>query len=126
MIGDRLKQARLANGLTQDNVAQALGLNRTTYTYYETGRSEPSFDNIRKLAKMYNVKMSWLIGDSDDDEPLAGNGVLKDGSKFKTGNEEDSAAGMALQTDEKMLVLYYRQLTEAQKAKFIKNIISKI
>lgn len=45
----RLKQHRELCRLTQQQVADILNINRTTYTKYETGVSEPSHEVLRKL-----------------------------------------------------------------------------
>ena len=62
----RLRKAREYNGLTQAEVAQTVKINRTTYTNYEAGRSEPNLEILAMLSKLYDVKSDWLIGLSSD------------------------------------------------------------
>ncbi len=50
--------------LTQKDVADFLGVDRTTYGKYETGDSEPTFDTICKLADFFNVSVEYLMGRS--------------------------------------------------------------
>ena len=40
-LAERLRQARLQAGYSQQNIADALNVNRATYTYYETGKTSP-------------------------------------------------------------------------------------
>ena len=47
-----LRSARAAAGLTQAEVAAALGMTRTSYTYYELGRSQPPLASLRTLAEL--------------------------------------------------------------------------
>lgn len=51
-LGNLLKIYRKNSLLTQQQVADALNINRTTYTYYETGKTEPSIDTLHKLIKI--------------------------------------------------------------------------
>ena len=48
----KLKELRKNSKLTQQQVADALSVDRTTYTYYETGRLNPNFKTIYKLCKI--------------------------------------------------------------------------
>ena len=57
----RLKTLRKAKKLTQGQVADALGLQRSSYTKYETGRSEPSLDAVCKLAALFSVTVDELL-----------------------------------------------------------------
>lgn len=56
-----LKSARLAQKLTQSQVAQALHLNRSTYTYYETGKTMPGLKEIRVLVELYHIPAEAFI-----------------------------------------------------------------
>ena len=49
-------------GLTQQQVADALGINVVTYYGYEKGRSEPSLRMLIRLANFYNVTLDYLCG----------------------------------------------------------------
>jgi len=45
-----LRNVRITCGLSQREVAEMLHINRSTYTYYETGKTSPDIDTLRKLA----------------------------------------------------------------------------
>ena len=62
MLSTILKQHRKARGLTQEQVAQALHIDRTTYAYYELGRSKPSITMAAQLANFYGVTLDALVG----------------------------------------------------------------
>ena len=57
-----LKKYRKIAGLRQDDVAKVIGLDRSAYAYYETGKTEPSIVNLGKIAKMLGVDVNTLIG----------------------------------------------------------------
>ena len=57
-----LRSLRKQQGLTQKEVADKLGIHCTTYTKYETGASEPSFEMLNKLADLYDISTDYLLG----------------------------------------------------------------
>lgn len=58
----RLKELRIKKNLKQEDVAKALSMSQTGYSYYESGRSEPNIETLCKLANYYNVSIDYLIG----------------------------------------------------------------
>ena len=65
-LGRNLIFFRKLAGLTQQQVADRLNLNRTTYTKYETGASEPSIEILKALAAILEVDASLLLTDEMD------------------------------------------------------------
>ena len=59
---DNLKTLRKKRGLTQQELADKVGTNRVNVTKWETGRTEPSLENIVKLADLLDVSLDWLFG----------------------------------------------------------------
>lgn len=60
-LKSNLRKVRLACGYTQDNVAGALGVVRSTYTYYETGVTSPDIETLRKLSKIFGISLLQLV-----------------------------------------------------------------
>lgn len=60
---DRLKQARKNVGMTQETVANLLGIAKSTYSGYETGKSEPPMNAIANLMRFFSVSADWLWQD---------------------------------------------------------------
>ena len=56
-----LKILRNKNGWTQREVAEKLGIDRTTYAKYESGLSEPDFKMLRKLKEVFCVGTDVLL-----------------------------------------------------------------
>lgn len=69
MFAENLKKYRKLSGFRQDDVAKIIGLDRSAYAYYESGKTEPSIDNLKKIAKMLGVDMNTLLG-FDVPEPV--------------------------------------------------------
>ena len=59
---ERLKELREGKGLLQKDIAELLGVDRTTYVKYEKGVNEPSNDNLLKLADFFGVTTDYLLG----------------------------------------------------------------
>ena len=68
ILGDRIKAARKALNLSQDDLAEAIGANRVTISKYENGKFLPSVTALNKLADVLNLSPSELTGRSDSDE----------------------------------------------------------
>lgn len=64
---EQLKILRKQKGLYQKDVANFLGVDRTTYVKYENGVSEPDNDTLVKLAELFNVSVDYLLGRETND-----------------------------------------------------------
>ena len=61
-FSERLKELRKRNNLTQQVLADKVGTNRVNVTKWETGRTEPTLENIVKLAKILDTTTDELLG----------------------------------------------------------------
>lgn len=57
-----LIELRKLNKLTQRDVARHLGISQPSYTRYESGKSEPTIENLIKLADLFDVSIDFLCG----------------------------------------------------------------
>ena len=73
-IGEKLRFFRTAEGYSQRTVAHILNMNRSTYAYYETGKTLPALRSVWILAKLYGVTMEFLVDDRQ--EPSGGGEFL--------------------------------------------------
>lgn len=58
----RLKELRLKKGLTQTELGEKVGVKQNTFTNWENGKREPSFENLVKLADLLEVSLDSLFG----------------------------------------------------------------
>ncbi len=58
MRDNNLKKMRKECALTQQQVADALGLERSTYTYYETGKTDPSIATLQKIMLLFGCSFA--------------------------------------------------------------------
>ena len=57
-----LKEIRKQNGTTQVSLAKYLGIDQTTYSGYETGKSNPDINTLIKIANYFNISLDYLCG----------------------------------------------------------------
>ena len=60
-LGEALKAHRQQSGMTQEYVAEALGVSQHAVRKWETGAAEPSTSNLLALAKLYGVDPGDLL-----------------------------------------------------------------
>ncbi len=70
-IAKRLSEIRRKKGLTQQALADAIGLHVTQVKRYESGNSKPSLEAIKKISKTLRVTTDYLVFDEDELEPDA-------------------------------------------------------
>ena len=61
-LGERLKELRKQQGLTQVQVAERLGLSKAVISSYEVASRHPSYDILIKMAALYGVTTDYLLG----------------------------------------------------------------
>lgn len=60
-LGETLKEYRVRCNMTQEFVAESLGVSRQAVSKWETGSSDPSTANLLALAKLYGVSAEELL-----------------------------------------------------------------
>lgn len=68
MFSERLTYLRKSAKLTQQQLADALGVSRSTIGMYENGQREPNFETLESIADLFNVRMDSLISKSNSNE----------------------------------------------------------
>jgi|SRR5688572_4437062 len=59
-LGEKLKAVRVRNKMTQEQVADRLGISLSSYQRYESSKSSIDFQLIVKLARLYNITLDEL------------------------------------------------------------------
>ncbi|GET43876.1 helix-turn-helix domain-containing protein [Microseira wollei] len=63
IIASRIREARKMAGLSQAQVAKILGIHRPSVSEIEAGNRRVSAQEIAKLAEIFDVSASWLMGE---------------------------------------------------------------
>lgn len=93
ILGNRIRNLREDNDLTQKELSSMIGLTPKMISFYENNQRTPPVDVLIKLAKIFNVTVDYLIG-------------------FSKSNN-----GMNLSGQEINLVKYFRTITSHPKQK---------
>lgn len=94
-FSEQLKKARLAVGYTQQQIADIMGITKSTYCGYETGKRQPDVTKIKQLAKILNTSGDTLL---------------------ETGFEKEIATQtMNFSIEEKRIIEHYRKADEIEK-----------
>lgn len=65
MFKDRLKELRIKNNLTQEELAKKIFVSRSAVCKWEMGNGIPSDVNIEGLCQLFNVSKDWLLDKND-------------------------------------------------------------
>lgn len=57
-----LRNLRMSRGLTQKQLADALGIDRTAVAKYETGRNGATSEMLERIAKFFDVSIDYVLG----------------------------------------------------------------
>ena len=73
MFAERIKMLRKEKGITQVELAEAMGLSKGTIAMWEVGKREATFDTLCKLAEFFGKSIDYILGRSDDNSDGAYN-----------------------------------------------------
>ena len=113
MLSEQLKIIRKANKFTQQGLADAIGIERSTYASYETGRNKPDVVLLSRIAKVFDVSSDFIL-EIDTTVPLNVEDISVQYKK-KSGNKLVST----LSKEEKNVLAKYRLLSDNKKAELV-------
>lgn len=115
-----IKKFRLSCGFTQAKVASLLGIDRSTYSYYESGKINPDVRTILNLAKVYGVDYTELL--DADAEILCASDVTRNQNSSGDASNVDEY----LQHQERSILLGVRMLSRESRDDLLRIISDKI
>ena len=109
-IGERIRALRLDAGMTQEELAQRIGLKKQNISRYENSRVEPNIRTAKRIAEALGVSLEEMaVGVTVSETPISSD------------LEQDSSAAI-LTEDEQELLAKYQQLTELNKGRVLQQI----
>jgi len=69
MFAKRLKQLRKKRNLTMQEVADSVGVAKSTYAGYESGYRQPTIESIQTISRKLHTSADYLLGLTDYPEP---------------------------------------------------------
>lgn len=86
-LGEKIKKFRSENGLSQQELADKLGIHRKTIAFYEQNKTQPSADILQKLAAIFGISHNYLLSvESGNSSGI----IVKDKSLIPTFQEIDN------------------------------------
>ena len=102
----RIKELRKREGLSQPQLAEKIGVTKGTISLWERGPRRPDFPAMEKIADFFNVSVSYLIGESDDNSPAV------EGDNNPGGITDSEAARQSIEEDDESLTSLARMLSQ--------------
>ncbi len=100
-LGARIRAARLAQNLTQDQLARAVGVTRSAVAQWETGRAGQIGSNLARIARTLGTSAAWLL----------------------SGEQEAGDAPLPLRGDEMALLRAYRDCAPDDRALLLRTAV---
>lgn len=100
-LGARIRAARLAQGLTQDQLAREVGVTRSAVAQWETGRAGQVGGNLARVARALGTSAAYLL----------------------SGEQEAGAAPLPLRGDEMALLRAYRECAPDDRALLVRTAV---
>lgn len=109
-IGERIRALRLDAGMTQEELAQRIGLKKQNISRYENSRVEPNIRTAKRIAEALGVSLEEMaVGVTVAETPISS-------------ELEQSSSAAILTEDEQELLAKYQQLTELNKGRVLQQI----
>lgn len=119
-LGKKLKQIRRSENVTQEKIAAALGIDRSTYSYYESGKTKISAALLIKFCNYFNIKMEDVLRQGEPNTP---NHVASSHHSDQNNPAETVKPIIStLSTFEKNIILNLRLMNDDDKAEVVRVI----
>lgn len=122
MLPKKLKSLREGANLTQKQVADVLNVDRSTYTYYELGKSRPDMDALIQLASIFKVSVDELLDYHPKPEASESTPTVFHSGKPNYKRSYPQVALPDLDREEQNLILLYRSLHGNQQKEFLEEV----
>lgn len=117
-INERLRELRVKCGFTQSQLAKILSIDRSTYAYYETGKTRPDVSTIMMLSRVFNISISEFL----EDESSPQNVAERESTMDYVHGKKNSSHIYELSAKEKELVGAFRVCSAEQQDKILIDI----
>ncbi|MDD4546483.1 MAG: helix-turn-helix transcriptional regulator [Oscillospiraceae bacterium] len=117
-FGERLRKLRKQLDMTQEQISKNLNIVRSTYAYYETGKTFPDFDTVVRLAHLFNVTTDYLL----DAEPTSPQLNDDSGISYTPSIKKIIVNDWSLRESEQKLLIAYRFLDKDTQQEFLNRI----
>lgn len=81
-IGEKIKKIRKESGITQKQLAQKLGVSQAAIVQFESEKSNPKIDTLKKIADALNVSVMDFLDTGDSITEIGEDGYINHISKY--------------------------------------------
>ncbi len=89
MFSIKLKELREKAGLSQYSFADAFGVAQSTVGGWESGKREPNFETMQRLADFFDVSIDFLLGRNEKNSPISNKPTEEDLKIALFGGDKD-------------------------------------
>ncbi|HJD24314.1 MAG TPA: helix-turn-helix transcriptional regulator [Firmicutes bacterium] len=114
---DRLREQRKRMDMTQEQVAKSLNIVRSTYAYYETGKTCPDFATVVRIAHLFNVTTDYLLGANTPSPQLH-----DEPSSYNASLQKAISGEWSLRESEQKLIMAFRYLNKEMQANILASV----
>jgi transcriptional regulator with XRE-family HTH domain len=82
-LGERIKTCRQQAGMSQEKVAELVGISRQAVTKWETNQSAPSTENLFKLAEIFGTTVDLLLHEEASGEDTQAEAITEEQASFE-------------------------------------------
>jgi len=68
-LSEKITYCRRRNGLSQEELAERIGVSRQAVSKWETGEAQPEIGKLRRLSDEFGVSADWLLNEEEPVEP---------------------------------------------------------
>ena len=112
------RKIREQSGLTQQQMADKLGVSRSAIGMYENGEREPNFETLELIADTFNVDMNYLLGKKPTTEVIPDRYYLDDDAR--------DMAQFMYENPEYKVLFYASRKVKKEDIDFVKQMIDRM
>lgn len=120
MLGERIAELRKGSGMTQEDLAEALNISRSTLAGYEAENKKLSFDVTLRIAKHFGVTTDYLLGVDGGEKNMKNGGYSA--VYWDTLDEDERSLIEGMPKDEEQLLIEQIQLFSVRERRIMKAI----
>lgn len=77
-LGEKIRRCRKAKGLSQQKLAEELGIQYQSVQDWERGKTRPSLDKVVRLCEIFDVTSTWLLHTGGNGYPAREDSLLQE------------------------------------------------
>lgn len=101
-LADRLKELRKETHMTQNELANMLGMAKGTVAMWEMGKRNPGFEALEKMSEIFDKRVDYILGTSDNPaSPKLSDGEMEQLGRWQSEEDFSEVVMKYLRLDER-------------------------